>query len=188
MAQDQGLQDYFMTTTWMVRAGRNGDSLKDFVSRSLVAMGSTVLGEISSETSKPDLIAHFTSKYPDLRTGTQNARARQFARFILEVRVHDGVVTYDRVGRIYLIGTVISPWEWAPGLVSDKPYIRHVVWTGQVGRDSLRVATKNTLGAIQTLFKLGKEATLDLNENKSALPSPCATETWATVSSRTRKG
>jgi restriction system protein len=83
-------------------------------------------------------------------------------RLLHEMKTGDTVVTFDRDRRLYFLGTVTSEYEWVPGLIEDKPHVRRVKWTHQVSRDLLTVATRNTLGAILTLFKLGPEVAKDL--------------------------
>lgn len=56
-----------------------------------------------------------------------------------------------------MVGTLTSGYEWQPQLVEDKPNVRHVKWTHQVARDGLSTGARNSLGAIQTLFKLSDE-------------------------------
>jgi restriction system protein len=43
------------------------------------------------------------------------------------------------------------------------PHIREVKWEGQVDRDRLSVATRNSLGAISTLFKVPDEAATEIH-------------------------
>jgi restriction system protein len=68
------------------------------------------------------------------------------------------VVTYNPEFRTYLVGEIISDYQY----VSDSPgnynHLRKVKWLGKVPRDSLTLATRNTVGAIMTLFLLSDSA------------------------------
>lgn len=86
-------------------------------------------------------------------------------RFANEVKIGDTAVTYDRDQRIYFLGKIISDVIWEPDLLDDTPRVRRVSWTQQVPRDTLKPGTKNTLGAIQTLFKLNQQVAIDLQAN-----------------------
>ena len=84
--------------------------------------------------------------------------ASQIKRFLDEVSIGDRVVTYDRDRRLYLLGEITSSPQWRPDDLPETPRVRQVKWTEKVLRDQLSQSTKNTLGAIQTLFLLKKRA------------------------------
>jgi restriction system protein len=72
------------------------------------------------------------------------------------------VLTYDPSARVYLVGTIVSDYFYDPSLIEDDPNARRVDWQGDIPRDLLSVATKNSLGAISTLFLLPGEATTEI--------------------------
>jgi restriction system protein len=51
------------------------------------------------------------------------------------------------------------------------PHARHVTWTHEVLRDQLTTPTRNTLGAVQTLFKVGHDASKDLHAHAAPIGS-----------------
>jgi len=69
----------------------------------------------------------------------------------------------DREGR--RMGAVLSDYEWQPKPIEDLPHTRRLKWTHEVARDVLSTGTRNTLGAIQTLFKLSTDAAQDLTSH-----------------------
>jgi len=151
-----------MTTIWMIRSGRGSEHVEAFVEHGVAALGWAKLGKLDPLMKKDDLVKLFASKHPEEREGQQQAGASQVFRFLTEVQVGDQVVTYDRDRRTYLIGEITSAYEWKPELIEELPHVRRVMWTHEVSRDVLTTATKNTLGAIQTLIKLTSEAAKDL--------------------------
>jgi restriction system protein len=86
---------------------------------------------------------------------------------------------------VYFLGSIVSAYQWAPDTEAGS-HVRKVKWTSQVPRDSLGVETRNTLGAIQTLFKLNPEAWRDIESHQAALgtktgPSNSAVEAAASA-------
>jgi len=96
----------------------------------------------------------------------------QVLRFLKEIKAGDTVITYDRDRRIYYIGKVLSQAVWSPDKVPNMPHVRQVHWTHRVLRDRLNVDTKNTLGAIQTLFQVKKRAADELLEKAVPINEP----------------
>ena len=64
-----------------------------------------------------------------------------------------GKITSD-----YIFSDIISK-NLDEGDFSD---VRHVEWLGEISRDKLKVSTKNTLGAISTLFSINEDAQKDI--------------------------
>lgn len=64
-------------------------------------------------------------------------------------------LSYDKTEREYLVGEVMSDYEWKP---SDHPpgypHVRRVDWRDTVSRDEFTTSTKNTLGSTLTVFSL----------------------------------
>lgn len=103
------------------------------------------------------------SEWPDWHPQGISMSAGQLYRFRHEIAVGDRVVTYDPGRRVYLVGTVSGEYRYDPSLEDDDIVnVRDVTWEGEVPRDHLRIGTKNTLGAISTLFRLADEAAADI--------------------------
>jgi restriction system protein len=83
----------------------------------------------------------------------------QIARFRFEIEPGNMVITYNPEYRYYLVGEIISGYLYKKDSPGNFNHIRNVKWVGKVNRDSLSVATKNTVGAIMTLFLLNNSAT-----------------------------
>ncbi len=147
----------------MVRAGRGGENADDFIEKSLVAFGGNRLGALSSKITKEELLKLYSEKYPEEKEGSRASWASQLLRLIVEMKVGDEVVFYDREHRRYVLGKVTSEYEWLPDAPAGKANARRVEWMSEVLRDSLTLATKNTLGSILTIFKVAADAEKDLH-------------------------
>lgn len=154
-----------MTTMWMVRSGRGSEHIDAFLEHGIIAVEGAKLGQLSPAMKKADLLRHYAEQYPEEREGSQASSVSQLLRFLTEFAVGDQAVSYDRDRRRYIIGEITSEYEWQPELFPPLPHIRRVRWTHEVSRDDLSTATRNTLGAIQTIFKLSADVARDLSGN-----------------------
>jgi restriction system protein len=154
---------------WMIRAGSGSKNIEEFVEHGIVALGDTKLGSLPGSVSKDELLKMYAEHYPEETEGARAAWASQLLRFISEVKTGDEVATYDRERRKYVLGKVTSEYVWEPKKIEDKPHARRVEWTHEVARDLLSTGTKNTLGAIQTLFKLAPEVAKDLHAHEALI-------------------
>lgn len=168
-----------MPTMWMVR-GESGRLYDDFRERGVVAIGWTQLaGTAKPGMSRPELIALYQLAEPNTKTGTIIAGASQVWRFINEIKPGDFVVTYSRANRTYLIGKVTGPYAYKPEWADEgMPQIRPVEWqAGEVSRDDLTTASKNTLGSTLTVFQVPAFACQELLAASAGNPSaPKATD------------
>lgn len=143
---------------WKVTAGRGNVFVSDFLSRSIVSIGWSEAGNYVDVPTRTALIARFTATWPEQTTRQIQVGAGQVWRFLREVRVGDDVITYDPDARLYHVGRVLGPPEYQPEANDRLPVVRRVEWLEAVSRDQLSAATKNTLGAILTLFRLSDVA------------------------------
>lgn len=144
--------------TWMVRAGEGGWRFGDFEAHSLVSIGWPELGNLSAMRTREDFVRAIASAYPDATRGWIPSAAGQVFRFAREVKVGDAVVTYCPSERFYLVGAITGEYQYAPEKSGDQPHMRKVQWRGRIDRDRLSVSTRNSLGAISTLFLIPPEA------------------------------
>ena len=158
-----------MSEVWMVRAGRGSVYIDDFLEQKLVVMGWEELGPIKASETKTQVLQRYKAVYPDHSEGKAKTSVSQALRFINEIKVGDTVITYDRDRRIYCLGEILSDAEWSPDIVSGMPRIRRVSWTHRVSRDRLSADTKNTLGAIQTLFQIKRRAAKELLDKNQGI-------------------
>ena len=142
---------------WTVRAGEHGRLFEDFQKKSLVAIGWKDLGNLGEVSESDQVRALLSARFPGKKSGWLAMSAGQVSKFRFEIKPGDWVVTYDPESRQYLIGKIDGDYTYDPKLL-EYPHIRKVKWQGTVSRDLLSVPTKNTLGAISTLFQVGGEA------------------------------
>lgn len=122
-------------------------------------------------TPKSEIAKKYREALPNDSKASQANQVGQVLRFLNEVRQGDEVTTYDPDRRLYLLGKIESDSEFRPDLIPELPNARQVAWTHGVPRDTLTVATRKTLGAIQTLFRLGSEASQELRSKAKDLKS-----------------
>lgn len=149
----------------MIRAGRDGIYVEDFLEKGIVALSWSELGPLEASSGQKEAVERYQQVHLDHSSAQAQASVNQILRFVNEVKDGDGTVTYNRDQRVYYLGTITSEVIWEPSLLDDMPRIRRVSWTQRVPRDALKPATKNTLGAIQTLFKLNQQVVSDLQVN-----------------------
>jgi restriction system protein len=151
-----------MATMWMIRAGRGGENVDEFIKEGCAAFGDDrKLGPIPVDVSKDDLLALYAKTYPGEKEGSRASWASQLLRFVSEIKIGDDVLTNDRERRRYILGKVKSSYQWLPQNAAG-PHVRQVEWTHELSRDALSTATKNTLGSVLTIFKLNADAAKDL--------------------------
>ena len=83
------------------------------------------------------------------------------------MEIGDRIVTYDPSCRVYLLGTISGDYRYDPSVDPDDPNARSVTWDGEVSRDLLTVATKNSLGSISTLFLVPESAAVKTQQPAS---------------------
>jgi len=148
-------------TMWMVRAGEGAYLFDEFQSKNIVAIGWNETGDLSKVETPEEIKKIVKEKYPDYKLGKLNITAGQISRFRFDFEKGDNVITYDPEERIYLVGEILSEYEYNTR-VGEYFHIRRAKWLGKVPRDRLSTTSKNTLGAISTIFRLSEEAKEEL--------------------------
>lgn len=148
-------------TMWMVRAGRGGYLIEEFKRKNIVAIGWYELGDMSKFRNSEEIKEAVKEKNPDSKQGQINISASQASKFRFDFQKGDYVVSYDPDRREYLVGEILSDYEFNTKL-SEFHNVRMVKWFGTVSRDNLSEPTKNTLGAISTIFDLGRDASSEI--------------------------
>ena len=143
---------------WMVRAGERAKWIEDFVEHQVVAIGWHELGKVEVGESREEITERAAKQWPNHSKSKLASGVGQIFRFLNEFKKGDGVVSYDPSRRVYLVGTIEGDPEYKPELFEQLPRVRAVQWKDEVPRDRLSVPTRNSLGAISTLFQLPPEA------------------------------
>jgi restriction system protein len=148
--------------TWMVRAGRGGEFIEDFRDQQLVAMGWAEVGDVS-KLSREVINEKIVTTYPHYKKLKAAITSSQLYRFCFEIKEGDYVLSYDSSRRVYLIGKVAGPYQFGALGISDLNHYRRVSWLKELDRDQISVPTKNTLGAISTLFLISDTPAQELH-------------------------
>lgn len=149
--------------TWMVRAGRGGEHIDDFREQKLVAMGWAEAGDLTG-LSREALTEKIANVFPQYKKQKAVITASQLFRFCSEMKDGDTVLTYDSSRRVYLIGRIVGPYQYNLNGISDLWHFRKVEWLKELDRDQISVPTKNTLGAISTLFLISEGPARELSD------------------------
>lgn len=162
-----------MSHIWVVRAGRNAAYIDTFLTRSVVALGmSNLLGPDSLRLSRDELVQAMTLAHPEQNKFQIANQAGQLYRYLHELKVGDTVASYDPDTRMYWLGEVASEPRFDLVPLEDAPYLRSMNWQRKVPRDALTVETRNSLGAIQSIFRLGREASKEMRDAAVAATAP----------------
>ena len=154
-----------LTDMWMVRAGKDAFLIDEFKDKNIVAIG-WGLGDLSDK-SRNDIEVLVNKLYPN-HTKNQNAKIiSQESKFRFDIKTNDYVLSYNPSTRQYLLGKITSDYIFSDIISKnldegDFSDVRHVEWLGEISRDKLKVSTKNTLGAISTLFSINEDAQKDI--------------------------
>ena len=150
-------------TMWMVRAASDSSLFQPFITQGVVAIGWADVGDLGAFSSGNEILAEVRNRYPDWKQGAHITTASMLRRFSREMKPGDGVITYDRVRRVYAVGSTKGEYRLDPGFNAEYPNVRNVEWKAtEVSRDRLATPTRNTLGSTLTLFRIPESAEQDI--------------------------
>jgi restriction system protein len=151
-----------MAEMWMVRAGEGAFLIEEFLKNNYVAVGWIEMADLTKAKTKEGLELVYDKSYKDEKPGERRAGLNQISKFVFDINIGDWVVTYNPELRKYHIGTIKSDYYFAQDGTAEYRHQRKVDWQYAVDRDALAVPTKNSLGAIMTLFSVPDHAQNDL--------------------------
>ena len=143
-----------MSSAWMIRAGRGAERIDEFLENSVVAIGWSLLPDLSGTRERKQILDLVKEYWPDWKAGKQALSAGQLYRFAHEIGSGDRILTYDPQRRIYHVGSVEGAYRYQKDKVEGFHHTLPVKWIGEVDRDRLSTSAKNSLGAISTLFRV----------------------------------
>lgn len=147
---------------WKITAGRGNAQVGEFVVRKVVAIGYSLAGDYTLAESRDELVATFSKLSPQDPPQSVLVRASQAWRFLREVKRGDPVVTYDPNERVYHLGRIAGEPEYRPDWIDGLQIVRKVEWDSKVSRDALSQPTRNSLGAILTIFRVPPVAAVEI--------------------------
>lgn len=153
-----------MKKWWVVRAGRNAVYLDDFISKGMVTIGGERTGDLNQYPDKKALLKRISELNPDWKPGKLGMWGSQCYKFANALKSGDQVLTYDPQARVYHIGALTGSYGFKSGILGDHPNYWPVEWIGKVSRDDLSTSTKNSLGAISTLFQIPEDAAIEIEK------------------------
>lgn len=149
-------------TMWMVRAGQGATEFERFRELSIVSINSHAMGPLHHLQTRDEFLTHVSQRCRS-NARLSNIRVASFLyRFVRGVRIADQVITYSLIKRCYLVGTVAGAYEYVDDPVADQPNVRKVIWRGLVSRDELSARTRDSLGAICTLFTVPPSSAVEI--------------------------
>ncbi|MBS9478371.1 restriction endonuclease [Ancylobacter radicis] len=156
-----------------MKSGRfSGRLYNAFKEKAVIAIGWSDIGPLTHLNTREKIAARVATTWPEWKPQAVAMSAGQLYRFRSEMKIGDYVVTYDPSRRVYLLGEIAGDYRWDPSIDADDPNVRSVTWQGEVSRDLLSVRSRNSLGAISTLFQLSADVIDDLlRAHKSHQPA-----------------
>lgn len=147
---------------WMVRCGRDSAFINEFLSHQMIAIGWAKLGDLSNVHSREQYSQLVEQAWPENNKFQNSASVGQAYRFREEIIQGAPIVTYDSNRRIYHLGVVTGDYVYHPGYDPELVHTKPVKWEKEISRDILSAGSKNSLGAISTVFCLSAEASEEL--------------------------
>ena len=157
-----------MAAFWMVRAGEQGYLAPEFESKRCVAVGFDGVGDFASIQSLEAAKKRVATANPEMSPTQCAIAAGVLWKFRAMMKTGDRVVTYDPARRLYLVGVIQGEYAYEPGRVTDYAHVRATDWTHQVSRDDLKPSSRNSLGALLTIFEPGDGVLADLLASRTA--------------------
>jgi restriction system protein len=143
---------------WMIRAGRDSVFIEEFLSRQMVAIGWAKIGDLSNVHSREQISQLVEQAWPENNKFQNSASVGQLYRFREEIVRDKTVVSYDSNRRVYHLGTITGDYVYHPEYEPELVHTRSVRWEKEISRDVLSAESKNSLGAISTIFCLSAGA------------------------------
>src|SRR4051812_2945067 len=126
-----------MASTWMVRSGKGGDKVDDFIDKGVIAIGWTEIAKDISGLDHGTLVEIVRQTYPHYHPSAASNAAAMLHKIASVIHDGDRVVTYDSERRIYHLGRVAGPYKYLPNLIEGFQHTRRVKWEREVSRDVL---------------------------------------------------
>lgn len=161
-----------MKRAWMVRAETGGRLYDAFKDQSAVAIGWREIGSLANLRTREAIAERVRAYWPEWKPQAVAMAAGQLHRFRNEIKVGDTVLTYSPARRVYLVGEISGDYVRDDKIDPEDPNLRPVRWRGEVSRDLLSLPSRNSLGAISTLFLVPHEVAQDVERAMTSHQPP----------------
>lgn len=145
----------------------------------MVAIGWHRVGNLTDVHGREAIADFIKRQFPEYTKTQAIVATGQVYRFRDELVEGQFVLTYDPALREYHLGQVASDYIYVPQNNEHCQHTRRVSWLRVVKRDNLSATTKNSLGAIATIFCVSQEAAREILDGTATnrTVSVVATET-----------
>ncbi len=154
-------------SAWIIRAGKGGVRAAEWLEKGYIAIYWNLGGADIASLNKEQIKALYRMHFPNASRQVIASNVGMIYRFASEMTVGSTVVMYDPSSRLYYIGRIEGPCEYATPNDNDDDngsYRHAVSWLTAASRDDLSVRTKHSLGSISTLFSISDEALRELEK------------------------
>jgi len=158
--------------TWMVRATEENVPVDAFVEKGAIGLRWSGVRNLGEVTTLAALQALVDAEYPQAPPGERHAIAEQLYALRVEMKVGDGVLTYDRQRREVVAGVVTGDYLYNLRLFGGAPHTRIVQWQGRVHRGDLSADARLKLGQVRTLFMVRDSVWQEVCEARDGTLSP----------------
>lgn len=159
-------------SAWMVRAGHNAQFAEKWLRDGEVSIFWDLGGRNLIGLSKDQIKGAYEEYHPEATPQKVATAVGQIYRFVSEIGQGETVVMYEPLTRLYHIGTVTGDIEVNRDASGDTSYKRSVRWEKESPRDLLSQSSKNSLGAISTIFSINDDVMADLAKASSNAQDP----------------
>lgn len=159
-------------TLWGIHAGRTGEAETLFLSKKVIALGWTVIGDLKGVTATREAFkAYYAEKYPEAKPNSVPGSAGQLFRFLHEMKVGDLVAFPAKRSRTIHLGRVTGEYQYTAAQSDGYPQQRAVEWLKQVPRTHFSQGALYEIGSALSLFTVKTYADEFLAVLASATPS-----------------
>lgn len=158
--------------TWMVRATEENVLVDSFVEKSAIGLRWSGVRNLGDVATLPALQQLVDAEYPLAPPGERHAIAEQLYALRVEMKIGDGVLTYDRARREVVTGVVVGDYQYNLRLFGTAPHTRAVQWQGRVHRADLSADARLKLGQVRTLFMVRESVWQEMVEAREGVLSP----------------
>jgi restriction system protein len=165
-------------TLWVCKGGKRGERESRFKENNLIAIGFTLLDDLSKVQAKEELKVLYEKAWPDAAEGRKNNHVGQIYAFVQKVKVGDLVVVPMKTNGTIWIGEIKSDYKFRQDLGSDMKHTRNVEWLEKdVPRKNFGQGILYSFGSAMTFSKAERHQAEEnviaiVKRQKKEVPTP----------------